>query len=691
MTGRCTRRPVAPLLVAAGLVLSLGACSRSPAPQDAADPYAGGTSYPWSDRLDPPGPDPYAGDRSYPWSGVRTAGGPYAPQGLTAGDNALSDLDWTSATNAWGPAERDRSNGEQAGGDGRPLTIGGQTFARGLGVHARSELSYAVSGWCSAFTAQVGVDDEVGDRGSVVFQVYGDDRLLYDSGVLRGTDTARAVSVDLRGVQTLRLVVTDGGNGISYDHADWASAQVACPTRPFVGQEALSGHPWSQAQSAWGPVELNRSNGEQRQGDGQPLTLGGTVYPSGLGVHAASVLEYALGGRCSQFSVVQGVDDEVGDRGSVVFQVYGDGVKRDESPVLRGSDPGRPVTLDVSGVQTLSLRVSDAGDGRSHDHADWADARVSCAADADTTPPNTFVYSALASQPYNVAEAQGRALNGRLYTFGGFDSLKGCCTPTDRAYVYDPAARTWAALTPLPERGVTHAGMTTDGASVYYAGGYIANSAWNGQVFGTRAVWRYRPATNSYVRLPDLPVERAAGQLEYLNGKLHYFGGTNLARTQDTADHYVLDLTGGASSWAVAAPLPNPRNHLGSAVLNGRIYAVGGQRGHDQASVTQNTLNAYDPATDRWSTLAPLPVARGHISSATFVLAGRVVVAGGERSYGNFTADVSAYDPATNTWAALTPLPAARASGVAAALEDGFVYTSGNWTRTGWLASPQAP
>ena len=69
------------------------------------------------------------------------------------------------------PVERDRSNGEDAAGDGVPLSINGTMCAKGLGVHAYSEIRLALNGRCTAFNANVGIDDEVGSRGSVVFHV----------------------------------------------------------------------------------------------------------------------------------------------------------------------------------------------------------------------------------------------------------------------------------------------------------------------------------------------------------------------------------------------------------------------------------------------------------------------------------------------------------------------------------------
>jgi hypothetical protein len=90
----------------------------------------------------------------------------------------VADLAWTSASNGWGPVEKDRSNGETGATDGRTITLNGTTHAKGLGVHASSDVRYDLNGAYSTFISDVGVDDEVGSRGSVVFQVYADGALL---------------------------------------------------------------------------------------------------------------------------------------------------------------------------------------------------------------------------------------------------------------------------------------------------------------------------------------------------------------------------------------------------------------------------------------------------------------------------------------------------------------------------------
>jgi hypothetical protein len=161
--------------------------------------------------------NPLATDRTWTFT-ISTA---------TGTTSYLSDLAYTVTANGWGPVEKDRSNGENAAGDGKPLTLAGVVYAKGLGTHAASEVRYAMSA-CSLFSAKVGVDDEVGTRGTVVFQVWGDATKLYDSGVLTGSSPTATVSVDVSGRTTLRLVATDADGDPSYDHADWADAKLTC-------------------------------------------------------------------------------------------------------------------------------------------------------------------------------------------------------------------------------------------------------------------------------------------------------------------------------------------------------------------------------------------------------------------------------------------------------------------------------
>ncbi|MBO3675374.1 NPCBM/NEW2 domain-containing protein [Streptomyces sp. NEAU-YJ-81] len=151
-----------------------------------------------------------------------------APPAPPTGEAWVSDLTFTSQTNGWGPVEADQSNGDLAVGDGRTLTIGTTAYAKGLGVHAPSEVGLHLGKQCSRLTAAVGVDAEVAQNGSVAFEVWADGKQVWKSPVLKGADPASPVDVDLTGATKLQLRVTDGGDGSSYDHADWADARLTC-------------------------------------------------------------------------------------------------------------------------------------------------------------------------------------------------------------------------------------------------------------------------------------------------------------------------------------------------------------------------------------------------------------------------------------------------------------------------------
>lgn len=132
----------------------------------------------------------------------------------------LSSLDLTKIDQGWGSPGKDKSV------DGNPLSIGGVKYPYGVGTHAVSEFRIKVNGNALRFTAKVGVDDEVKDKGRVDFQVFGDGKRLWGSGEIEGGEKARDCSVDLKGVKELLLHVEDGEDGIDYDHADWADAVI---------------------------------------------------------------------------------------------------------------------------------------------------------------------------------------------------------------------------------------------------------------------------------------------------------------------------------------------------------------------------------------------------------------------------------------------------------------------------------
>ena len=218
--------------------------------------------------------------------------------------------------------------------------------------------------------------------------------------------------------------------------------------------------------------------------------------------------------------------------------------------------------------------------------------------------------------------------------------------------------------------------MTADDSDIYYAGGYIEGNSGTGQSFGTKQVWRYNIESDTYTALPDLPVDSAAGVLALVGRDLHHIGGTNKARTLDVGDHYVLSLDGG-TQWTTAAPLPNPRHHMGVAVLGEQIYILGGQHGHDGPLIPQSDVHRYDPVAKTWTQLASIPLARNHITNSTVVYGGRIIIFGGQVKHNVPVDNVDVYNPTTNTWGALTPLPMARHSAVAGVINGVFYFSTG--------------
>jgi alpha-galactosidase len=302
---------------------------------------------------------------------------PVPPPG---GTSYLSDITWLSASNGWGPVERNRSNGETGASDGNTITIEGVQYQKGLGVHAFSTIEYYLGGDCTSVRADVGVDDEEGADGSVAFEIWADGERVAESGPMTNAMPAKRLEADVTGATFLRLVVTDAGDGVNSDHGDWADAQLTCALRPPPpGTSYLSDLPWQRADNGWGPVERDMSVGDQNAGDGRPITIGGVVYEKGLGAHAPSEIEYHLGGSCTSVRADVGVDDEVtSSAATVAFELWADGVKVAESGVMTAAMPARPLAADITGATTLRLVVTDAGDGKNSDHADWADARVTC-------------------------------------------------------------------------------------------------------------------------------------------------------------------------------------------------------------------------------------------------------------------------------------------------------------------------
>lgn len=151
-----------------------------------------------------------------------------AADGSAAAEGSASPAIWKpltttlaqSITQGWQETRTDASI------TGQPLTIAGRRYGRGLGTHAPGTMVFKLDGRHKRFAAAVGVDDQGGEAGSVVFTVLLDGKPAFDSGLMKQGQPAKPVALDVSGVTVLTLTCADGGDGVRGDHADWAEARI---------------------------------------------------------------------------------------------------------------------------------------------------------------------------------------------------------------------------------------------------------------------------------------------------------------------------------------------------------------------------------------------------------------------------------------------------------------------------------
>lgn len=136
----------------------------------------------------------------------------------------LSDLKYISGRTGWGKIGHDRSCLN------RPLRVDKQTFAKGIGVHAPSDLVYDLNGKWNRMTGLAGIDRSAGKGGmgtaTCIFKIIGDGRELFNSGKQTGGDPPKPFDIDLSGIKQLKLMVEDAGDGRTSDHGDWCDVKL---------------------------------------------------------------------------------------------------------------------------------------------------------------------------------------------------------------------------------------------------------------------------------------------------------------------------------------------------------------------------------------------------------------------------------------------------------------------------------
>jgi N-acetylneuraminic acid mutarotase len=165
----------------------------------------------------------------------------------------------------------------------------------------------------------------------------------------------------------------------------------------------------------------------------------------------------------------------------------------------------------------------------------------------------------------------------------------------------------------------------------------------------------------------SMPQPRGELSGALLNDKIYLVGGSNATGITKTVDVY----DPRTDQWDTVAPLPEPRDHVGVSSFDGKLYVVGGYNADD---IPTDQLLIYNPDRDQWYEGKPMPTARGALA-AEFIN-GTLYAVGGVNSSHQVVTTNQAYDPETDTWTERQPMPATRHH-LTSAVVDGKLYAIG--------------
>ena len=296
-------------------------------------------------------------------------------------------------------------------------------------------------------------------------------------------------------------------------------------------------------------------------------------------------------------------------------------------------------------------------------------------------------------------ELYGAAVNGKLYVIGGFAGGKArginyeYDPATDKWTKKKPMPRPshHAALAAANGKIYVSGGFVAPEGTTIPVG-----AAWE----PVDDAWEYDPATDSWKSLAPLPGKRGAAVAVEVDGKIYVIGGVTTvegskdpfftffgpSRVLTTNDMY----DPATNKWESRRPMAVARNHAFAGAVNGKIYVIGGRTGHGFILSATNTdvVEEYNPVADMWS--APkdrMPTPRSGGGWGTD--GRRIYVAGGEVTtkelVGAFRG-IEAYEPATNSWTTMPSMPMPRHGVAGAVIGNHFHLVSGMIQSAGAMA-----
>lgn len=185
-------------------------------------------------------------------------------------------------------------------------------------------------------------------------QLVMEEKAIWQSGLMnRNTaNQSKVVEADITGAKKLYLVVTNAGDNIDWDHADWITPMLYNGTDSI----SLTQLKWTKASSGWGAVRMNKAV------SGSNLIVNDIKYETGIGVHSNSIVEFDLPEGYTRFKATVGIDHAaaVQNVGATVnFMLF------TQNP--SGPMPARSATIAINLKQlgfTLPCVVTDLWSGK---------------------------------------------------------------------------------------------------------------------------------------------------------------------------------------------------------------------------------------------------------------------------------------------------------------------------------------
>ena len=302
---------------------------------------------------------------------------------------------------------------------------------------------------------------------------------------------------------------------------------------------------------------------------------------------------------------------------------------------------------------------------------------------------DTFIVLDVDSKP-DVRNQFGRAVSTDKNNSTGLQTADTPLVPETQGNSLRFSTAQWTRKADMPTPRSAFSTSVVDG-KIFAIGG----QAWAEiDEFGDLALSKvemYNPETDTWEPRTDMPTVRSAVSTSVVNGKIYAIGGEQLKKIKlyrgwgyevkklPTVEMY----DPATDTWTLKADMPTPRSYLSTSVMDGKIYAIGGMSSSNEQGRLE-TVEVYDPATDTWTKTESINHARS--CTAISVVNGEIYAMGGRGWSGiqnqpdPYLSSVEVFNPKTNQWQEITEMPAPKTSHTAS-IVNGKIYVIGGYVQ----------